>query len=168
MKKFLENFWYYHKWKLLVALMVVMVVVNTVSELSAVETFDHSIAVVTMSDVSEQVCQDLSLGFSQILPDTDADSQVTVQVNVYHYGMGEDITPTSLTEDDAVHLAADIRVGMSSIFLTDEPEVFADAGFVSLGLCSGCPALAFLPDAFSGFAVFAPEAVSGFVMEALS
>ncbi len=167
MKKFLENFWYYHKFKLLVALMVVMVLVNTISAFTSAEALDYTISMVTVKQIPDSLRQAVSEAFSARLPDTNGDGQVLVQVQVYNYSPNQEILPNNWTEDDAVHLAADIQTGESCLFLADEPDVFQEIGLGSGGDCQASPLLADVAGQLEGFVFFFPQTVDPAVAEVL-
>lgn len=167
MKKFLENFWYYHKWKLLVGIMILLAVINTVSAFVTTDKPDYTIGVVTAGEVPEELCQCLSEAFSGVLPDTNGDGTVQVTVNVYRYGTDLEILPGSMTEGDAVHLAANIQTGESCLFLTDEPEIFQEAGLTYGGSCVDVPVLEPFADKLENFVFYFPASADSAIAEAL-
>lgn len=156
MKEFLENFWYYNKWKLFFALIVLLVVINTISTVRDNDKPDYFISVVTLSEFPEELCNSITELFSSALPDKDGDGETVVKLNLYRYGMNEDITPYTLTEDDAIHLAADIQVGESCLFISDETEVFEEAELIYGGACSHSKFLSDFSSMLEGFFLYFP------------
>ena len=129
MKKKLSNFWYYYKWYVLVALLVLWAVINFLIRFQGNVEPDASVSFVTMQEVPEDVQESLHSLLSEMAGDRNGDDKVEIAVNAYAYdGEGSDgINPDGYAAA-AVHLATEVKLGLTSFFVTDEPQVLEDAG----------------------------------------
>lgn len=128
MKKKLSHIWYYYKWYILAALLVVWVAADFVSDLKSTRQPDTVVSIVTMSPVSEQTQQNLRGFFEDAFGDRNGDGEVLVEVNVYAYD-GKDYTgndPDAYSAA-AIHLASEVCSGNTDLFLSDAEELMAEA-----------------------------------------
>lgn len=128
MKKKLTHIWYYYKWYILAALLVLWVAVDYVSDLRNVRQADAVISIVTVSPVSEQTRQQLRGFFEACWGDRNGDGEILVELNVYAYD-GKDYTGTDpdAYSAAAIHLASEVRAGNTEFFLSDAQELMAEA-----------------------------------------
>lgn len=129
MKKKLSNFWYYYKWYVLVALLVLWAVINFMLLFQGNVEPDATVSFVTMQEVPEDVQESLHSLLTEMAGDRNGDGKVEIAVNVYAYdGKGSDGTNPDGYAAAAVHLASEVKLGLTSFFVTDEPQVLEDAG----------------------------------------
>ena len=129
MKKKLSNFWYYYKWYSLFALLVLWAALNFLMQFQSNVEPDASVSFVTMQEIPEEVQASLHSMLAKMAADTNGDGKVEVAVNVYAYdGEGSDGTNPDAYAAAAVHLASEVKMQLTSFFVTDEPQVLEDAG----------------------------------------
>ena len=129
MKKKLSNFWYYYKWYILFALLVLWAALNFLLQFQSNVEPDASVSFVTMQEIPEEVQASLHSMLAKMAADTNGDGKVEVAVNVYAYdGEGSDGTNPDAYAAAAVHLASEVKMQLTSFFVTDEPQVLEDAG----------------------------------------
>ena len=89
MKKKLEHIWYYYKWYILAAALVLLVAANFVGELGQRRQPDGVVSIVTTSQVPEETVEKIRALFETLWGDRNQDGVTDVEVNVYAYdGMG--------------------------------------------------------------------------------
>lgn len=129
MKKKLSNFWYYYKWYILFALLVLWAVFSFLIQFQGNVEPDASVSFVTMQEIPEDVQKSLHGLLSEMAGDRNGDGKVEIAVNVYSYdGEGSGGTDPEIYAAAAVHLASEVKLGLTSFFVTDEPQVLEDAG----------------------------------------
>lgn len=129
MKKKLSNFWYYYKWYVLFGLLVLWAAFNFLLQIQENVEPDATVSFVTMQPVPEAVQNSLQSLLSELVTDVNGDGKVEVAVNVYAYdGEGSGETNAEGYAAAAVHLASEVRLGLTSFFVTDEPQVLEEAG----------------------------------------
>lgn len=128
MKKKLEHIWYYYKWYFLGALLILLPLLNFLSEKAGRVTPDYQIGLVTAEYVTEADWDTLSQFFAAHLPDRDGDGKTLVQINFYQYN-GDTMSAgnTASLMASAVQLAADMEKQISDYFLTDSPQLLLEA-----------------------------------------
>lgn len=128
MKKKLEHFWYYYKWYVLFAAMVLILVVNYAAEKAALVEPDATVSFVTMSEVPQQTVDGLRAQLEPIVGDANGDGNVEIEVNVYHYdGKGAGDENADDYSAAAVHLSAELQLRLTAFFVTDEPELLQES-----------------------------------------
>lgn len=158
MKKKLSDFWYYHKWYVLFALLVLWAAGDFFTQRAENPEPDAAISFVTMKEISWQTREALRELAAQTIGDANGDGRVEVTVNVYAYdGKGSDSQDPEAYAAAAVHLAAEIRLGLTDFFVTDQPGVFQDNGTLrKMGTWSSYASLAALEDgSLADFEVYA-------------
>ena len=89
MKKKLEHIWYYYKWYILAAALVILVAANFIGELGQRRQPDGVVSIVTTSQVPEETVEEIRTLFETLWGDRNRDGVTDVEVNVYAYdGMG--------------------------------------------------------------------------------
>lgn len=89
MKKKLEHIWYYYKWYILAAALVLLVAANFIGELGQRRQPDGVVSIVTTSQVPEETVEKIRALFETLWGDRNQDGVTDVEVNVYAYdGMG--------------------------------------------------------------------------------
>ena len=131
MKKKLSNFWYYNKWYVLFALLVLWAVGNFFLERSQIVEPDAIVSFVTMAEVSEETQETLRQKVTELAGDANGDGRTEIEINVYAYdGEGSNGTDPERYAADAVHLASEVKLQTTSFFVTNLPELFAEMGTV--------------------------------------
>ena len=143
MKKKLSNFWYYYKWYVLFALLVLVVVGDFLSQRQEIVEPDAAVSFVTMQYIPAQVQTSVQNLLADMVGDTNGDGKQEIAVNVYAFdGKGSDGTNTEIYAAAVVHLASEIKLQTTSFFVTDEPQVLEEAGtLVQRGTWADYPAL---------------------------
>lgn len=135
MKEKLRDFWYYNKWYVLAAALVLVLAVNFIAQKRRAPKPDVQIAVVSVDVPSEDAQAQLAALAAASWTDESGKVPV-VQVNAYPYD-----SDTGAAEDTArfmaasVQLAADLQEQISAVYLTDTPQLLldADAGLQTAG-----------------------------------
>lgn len=170
MKKKLSHIWYYYKWYILAAVLVVWVAADFVWDMKSTYRPDTVVSIVTLSPVSEETRGELGSFFEECWGDRNGDGRVVVEVNVYAYD-GRDYTGTDpdAYSAAAIHLASEVRSGTTDLFLSDAVELMAEAEKVTRwGLWEDFSSLTALncPE-LAGFAVYGFPEKAARVLEAL-
>lgn len=128
MKKKLEHIWYYYKWYIFTALLVICVAVDFFGDIRQNQEPDARVSIVTVTPVSEETMDVLRTFFENACGDRNGDGTCLVEVNLYAYDgnadSGEDPDAYAAA---AVHLASEVRAGETELFLSDAEELMAQA-----------------------------------------
>ena len=117
MKKKLEHIWYYYKWYILAAVLVILVAANFIGDLRQQRQPDGVVSIVTTSQVPEETVERIRTLFESLWGDRNQDGTTEVEVNVYTYdGMGYSGGNADDYAAAAVHL-----------FLSDAEELMQQA-----------------------------------------
>lgn len=128
MKKKLEHIWYYYKWYILAAALVLLVAANFIGELGQRRQPDGVVSIVTISQVPEETVEKIRTLFETLWGDRNQDGVTDVEVNVYAYdGMGYSGGSADDYAAAAVHLASEIQAGTTDLFLSDAEELMRQA-----------------------------------------
>lgn len=135
MKEKLRDFWYYNKWYVLAAALVLVLAVNFAVQKRRAPKPDVQIAVVSANVPSE--AEQARLAALAAASWTEEDGRTpAVQVNVYPYdGDAGAAVDTARFMAASVQLAADLQEKISAVYLTDTPQLLldADAGLQAAG-----------------------------------
>ena len=82
MKKKLEHIWYYYKWYILAAALVLLVAANFIGELGQRRQPDGVVSIVTTSQVPEETVEKIRALFETLWGDRNQDDVTDVEVNV--------------------------------------------------------------------------------------
>lgn len=128
MKKKLEHIWYYYKWYILAALLVIFVAADFIGDIRQAREPDGVVSIVTMTQVPEASVEKIRTLFEELLGDRNQDGYVEIEVNVYAYdGQGNAGGDPDAYAAAAVHLASEIRGGTTDLFLSDASELMGGA-----------------------------------------
>ena len=159
----LKNWWYYHKWHLLIALVAVLVVGDIAADILTQRRNqpDYSVAYVGSSYLPEDTVVQLTEALALLGEDLNGNGKVQVALHQYIAYPPEDAgqqsasNPYNLLYGGQVQLAADITNGDSYFFLMEDPERFqADYEILTPGdseeqtmyyAWADCPVLTELP-----------------------
>lgn len=128
MKRKLEHVWYYYKWYILTALLVIYVAADFIADTRQMRQPDAVVSIVTMSQVPEETVEKIQLLFHKLWADRNQDGYAEIEMNVYAYdGMGSYGSDAEGYAAAAVHLAAEIQKGATDLLLSDAAELMRDA-----------------------------------------
>lgn len=128
MKKKLEHFWYYYKWYVLFAAMVLILVVNFAIEKATLVVPDATVSFVTMAEIPQQTLDGLRERLEPIVGDANGDGKVEIEINVYHYdGKGTGDNNPDNYSAAAVHLSAELQLQLAAFYVTDQPELLLES-----------------------------------------
>jgi len=119
-RKKLQNFWFYYKIHLLIALAVVLILGYFAIQKAGTTAPDYHIALVREIPCTDTELQSLKDIFTAAGTDVNGDGQVLVQIHTYYVNLASD-TPNA---DVVQALDADLIGGMSGIFLLEDVETF--------------------------------------------
>lgn len=121
----IQNFWFYHRYKVFIGMGILFIGVYYLTEILGKEEPDYELALVCSQTVSDGFIDALEDGLERHLRDVNGDGTVVVRVNSYYFGAGKEF----LEEVDAdrlmggaVQLAADLEMGISMVYITDDLE----------------------------------------------
>lgn len=114
-----KNFWYYHKFHILIAILCAAVLGWTVYVFVSQVSPDYQIAFVTVDDYPDTVIRQMEEQISTIAEDRNGDGQVVVRINYYHM-LPEDTADANAYLANAAKFQGDIAVGESMLFLIDD------------------------------------------------
>ncbi|MCI2131824.1 MAG: hypothetical protein LKK27_03685 [Eubacterium sp.] len=132
MRKRLENIWYYHKWKIIVGLLILICLLNYVTQLVKKQEPVLSIAIVTGKIISQKELDQLQTA----VENAEDEERVPITVNYYYYdGLPMEAEDTAKFSASGVQLAADLQTKESQIYITDNPAMLmkADTTLYSMG-----------------------------------
>ena len=112
-----ENFWYYHKWHILAALMAVIVLCFMVHDFLSPKV-DYEIGMITSKYYPQEVVTLLEDNIAKYAEDLNGDGRVIVRINPY--AITSDIDDPELRLANQVKLDSDLASGISLLFITDE------------------------------------------------
>lgn len=125
LRKKLQNFWFYYKIHLLIALAVVLVLGYFAAQRAGTVQPDYHIGL-----VREIPCTDAELGaiediFTAAAADVNGDGEVTLQIHTYYVDLADDRPNAGVSNAEVVQaLDADLVGGMSGIFLLEDVDAF--------------------------------------------
>lgn len=116
-----KNFWYYHKFHLLIVLVLVALVAGFVYELTTKVEPDYQIGILTETKFSDDAASILEKKIAQYGEDRNGDGRVVVRVNSYLIVMGENkpVSDPNLQMASVAKFLSDLEMGDSILFLTD-------------------------------------------------
>ena len=119
------NFWFYNKHCVLGGIVVLAVLACYGWEIGRKKKLDYELALVCSETVSDRFREALEDGLERHLQDRNGDGQVVVRVNSYYFGAGkrfEEEKDADRLMGGAVQLAADLELGISMVYITDDFE----------------------------------------------
>ena len=124
-KKKWDNFWFYHKWHVVIAVIAVLLIVFFIHDMVTKVNPDYEIGMITEITYPSDMIDSLEAQIEKYADDRDGDGQVSVQINQYVFSSGtnSDSTMAEMEEASYVKLTADLTSGTSVIFITDEPSL---------------------------------------------
>lgn len=124
-----DNFWFYHKWHVLVAIAIVLLVGFFIHDMISKVNPDYEIGLITQTTYSTDVTDQLEHQLANLGKDLNGDGKVIVQVD--SYVVADSSTSSQIVDPNAqmagfVKLSADFSEGTSMIFITDDASFRAE------------------------------------------
>ncbi|MFU0831981.1 MAG: DUF4350 domain-containing protein [Oscillospiraceae bacterium] len=116
-RKKAENFWYYHKWHILAAMLAVIILIFLIRDLTR-PGVDYHIGMITSKYYPEEAVELLEENIATYAEDLNGDGRVMVEIIPYPI-TSEDSDP-KMKLANLVKLDADLAAGTSLLFITDE------------------------------------------------
>lgn len=112
-----QNFWYYHKWHVLIAIVAAIVAIVMIQNAMTRENPDYVVGLITDRIPSQETLDHIAGQLELCAPDRNGDGQVLVQVTDYEVGESDNpqIVMASTTK-----LAGDFQTGNVMLYLCDE------------------------------------------------
>lgn len=114
-----KNFWYYHRFHILIAILCAAVLGWTIYEFTSRVSPDYQIAFVTVDDYPNTVIRQMEEQISTLAEDRNGDGQVVVRVNYYHM-VPEDTADADAYLANAAKFQGDIAMGDSMLYFIDD------------------------------------------------
>lgn len=117
-----ENFWFYHKWHVLIGIVIVMAAAFFIHDFTSNVKPDYQIGLITQKPCSEQAIESLEKELAKYGEDRNSDGKVVVQVDstVLADDSGSANADPNVQMAGVVRLSADLAEGTSMIFITDD------------------------------------------------
>ncbi|MDO5601704.1 MAG: hypothetical protein Q4G07_02940 [Oscillospiraceae bacterium] len=122
-KKKWENFWYYHKWHVLLGAVGLIVAVMLIYSFCSIVKPDYQITLLSPVSRSSAALEELEKQFSAFGKDLNGDGKVIVQVQQYTLASTEkdlQMMNPQINMAGTAQLQGDAQVGSTVIFLTDD------------------------------------------------
>ena len=124
-----DNFWYYHKLHVLIAIVIVSLLVFFVHDMTSRVNPDYEIGMITQTTYSTEAADQLESQLAKFGEDLNGDGKVVVQVNSYTVtdssSSSQNVDPNAQMAG-FVKLSADFSEGTSMIFITDDASFQAE------------------------------------------
>lgn len=117
-----DNFWFYHKWHVILGVAAVLLAGFFIHDMLSVVHPDYEIGMITRKGWSESAITALENDFQAHGEDLNGDGKVVVQVNSYVIAADSDTADPNVQMASVTKLTADLSRGTSVIFLTDDPS----------------------------------------------
>lgn len=131
----LENFWYYHKVHILIALLALLVFVPPLWELVTAIQPDYSVAIVSRQFYEDAAIDRLQEALTGNARDLNGDGRVLVTVMYYQV----DLKQPAKNDTGVSALDGDLIAGKSGLFLLEDPQTFQRASCALTYLEGGDP-----------------------------
>lgn len=123
----LKNFWYYHKFHLLIAAAAVAVVIYSFIPGSE-QDYDYRIGIVSALPCSDERLEKISARIAAAGRDINSDGGIKVALNSYAVDMeSEDPNAGYMNYEKVAALDADLVGKVSGLYLLEAPEAFQQA-----------------------------------------
>ena len=125
LRKKLENFWFYYKTPLLIALTAVLILGYLGVQKYRTVQPDYHIGLVREIPCTDAELRSLQETFTAGGEDLNGDGQVLVQIHTYYVNLADDSENAGIRNSDVVQaLDADLIGKVSGIFLVEDVEAF--------------------------------------------
>ncbi|MCI1965596.1 MAG: hypothetical protein LKJ17_05620 [Oscillospiraceae bacterium] len=116
-KKKWENFWYYHKWHMLIVLLAAGLLAFVLHDLMRPEA-DYEIGLITTATYPQEAVELLEQSIGEYGEDLNGDGRVLVQIDSFTLDPEDSVSEMQVANQ--VKLDADLSSGGCLLFLTDE------------------------------------------------
>ena len=123
MKEKWKTWWWYHWGHVLIAVVAAAIILYSFLPGLLAPKPDYSIAVISLSGVSDDSIALLNERFRSVADDTNRDGNIMITINLYCADLSGR-TEGSINYSEAAKLDADLVGNVSSFFLIDDPEGF--------------------------------------------
>ncbi|MDD3228666.1 MAG: hypothetical protein PHE09_05540 [Oscillospiraceae bacterium] len=113
-----QNFWYYHKWHVLIGIAVALFAAYFIHSAVTQVNPDYQVGLITEKPVSNSVIQDMEYKLQLGAKDRNGDGKVVVQVNSYTLGTGN--SDPQVTEANVTRLMGDLNLYSDMLFFCDD------------------------------------------------
>lgn len=121
----LQNFWYYHKIPILIAVAVVIASIYLHAQSAGVPEADYHIGLVSITPRSDEALQALEDAIADAGFDRNGDCQVLIRLHNYPVDLADDSENAGVKNHQIVAaLDADLIGHTSGLFLLEDPETF--------------------------------------------
>ena len=125
LRKKLQNFWFYYKIPLVVALAALLVLSYLGIQSRSTVQSDYHIGLVRESPCTDAALQSLNEIFTAAGEDRNGDGQVLVQIHTYYVNLSDDSENAGVRNAEVVQaLDADLIGGVSGLFLLEDVDTF--------------------------------------------
>ena len=125
LRKKLQNFWFYYKIPLVVALAALLVLSYLGIQSRSTVQSDYHIGLVRESPCTDAALQSLNEIFTTAGEDRNGDGQVLVQIHTYYVNLSDDSENAGVRNAEVVQaLDADLIGGVSGLFLLEDVDTF--------------------------------------------
>lgn len=114
-----DNFWFYHKWHVIIGTVAVLLIAFFVHDMLNQEHPDYEIGLIAQKSYTDTATTALEKEFEKVGQDLNHDGKVLVQVNAYTIDNSDKVDP-NVQMASVTKLTADLSEGTSVIFLTDD------------------------------------------------
>ena len=123
----LGNWWHYHKWFVIIAVLAVVLVVSFLRQTVFAPEPDCQVSLVTRQPLPDALLDALPGQLEALTADENGDGRVLVRVEPYvlSFAGGETMMDDYANFAGETQLNVDIEQGRSMIFITDDPVPFA-------------------------------------------
>lgn len=127
------NFWYYHKWHVIIGVVVCLIIAGFAKDMLSKVEPDYQIALMTQDTYPSDVLESLQNQIAKYGKDLNGDGKVVIQINNYVVKHGDDAKKADYNQQMAgvVKYTSDLQNIDSVIFITDdksflnEPSIFS-------------------------------------------
>ncbi len=123
-----ENFWFYHKWHLVLGLAVCAILFSLVWEIVTQVKPDYTIGLIGTRGLPAGIGELLSEQLTPYFDDRNGDGKVTVNVMEYAIAVGDAVDSADPNAQIAgfTRLVGDLETGDSMLFITDDVQYFEE------------------------------------------
>lgn len=122
-KSKISNFWYYNRTMCIVLAVVIVGAIYVECQRRGTDSSDYEISMITARYISREDTDTLKEAFRTKCSDIDGDGKVTVNISTYQLELGKE----NQDETQIGTLDADLLVGFSGMFITDNPKALCDS-----------------------------------------
>ncbi|MCH4238857.1 MAG: hypothetical protein LKF71_01085 [Oscillospiraceae bacterium] len=115
-----QNFWYYHKWHVLIGIAAAALVIFAITDAVTKVSPDYQIGLITSYQVPDQTIQNMEKKLQTGAKDRNGDGKVVVQVNNYAVGGDNNKTDPQVAAANVTRLMGDFTTDSDMLFICDD------------------------------------------------